>query len=256
MAHLRANIHGVPVSALTMRQALNEINEWIARAQRTYVCALAVHGLTEAQTASDMREIYRSAGMVVPDGMPLVWLLHSKGHRAAERVCGPDLMPALLDDSQQYGHRHFFYGSTEATLSLLQQEVNRRFPRAVIAGSHSPPFRPLSEEEEREADRLVNQANPDIVWVGLGAPKQERWMADHRPFLTAPVLIGVGAAFDMVAGKVKRPPHFIRRAGCEWLYRLAQEPKRLTGRYLEINSKFVRMLVEEKLRLLMQHTHT
>src|SRR5437879_6097598 len=222
MAHLRANIHGVPVSALTMSQALNEINEWIAKSQRTYVCALAVHGLTEAQSAPDMREIYHSAGMVVPDGMPLVWLLHGKGHRTAERVCGPDLMPAVFNDSQQHGHRHFLYGSTEATLSLLQRELTRRFPRAVIAGSYSPPFRRLSEEEEREADDRVNRANPDIVWVGLGAPKQERWMAAHRPFLNAPVLMGVGAAFDIVAGKVKRAPHFVRRAGCEWIYRLAQ----------------------------------
>src|SRR5262245_23120397 len=136
MAHLRANIHGVPVSALTMGQALNEIQEWIVRSQRTYVCTLAVHGLMEAQSAPDMREIYRSAGMVVPDGMPLVWLLHGKGHRRAERVCGPDLMPAVFNQSQHCAHRHFLYGSTEATLSLLQRELERRFPRAILAGSY------------------------------------------------------------------------------------------------------------------------
>src|SRR5215831_3081823 len=118
MVHVRADIYGVPVSALTMRQALNEIDEWIANAQRTYICALAVHGLTEAQSAGDMREIYKSAGMVVPDGMPLVWLLHSKGHRTAERICGPDLMPAVFDDFQRRGYRHYLYGSTEETLSL------------------------------------------------------------------------------------------------------------------------------------------
>jgi N-acetylglucosaminyldiphosphoundecaprenol N-acetyl-beta-D-mannosaminyltransferase len=254
VGHIREDIHGVPVSALTMSRALEEINEWIASERRTYVCVLDVHALVEAQSAPELREIYRFADMVTADGVPLLWLLRGKGHRTAERVCGPDLMPALFDDSQRHGHRHFLYGSTEATLSLLEQELKRRFPRAVMAGSYAPPFRPLSEQEERDADRMVNRANPDIVWVGLGAPKQERWMAAHRPHLNASVLIGVGGAFDMVAGKVRRAPRFIRRMGCEWMYRLAQEPGRLSGRYLEANTKFVRMLIGERLRTLVQHT--
>jgi N-acetylglucosaminyldiphosphoundecaprenol N-acetyl-beta-D-mannosaminyltransferase len=253
VGHIREDIHGVPVSALTMALALEEINAWIASERRTYVCVLDVHALVEAQSAPELREIYRLAGMVTSDGMPLLWLLHGKGHRTAERVCGPDLMSALFDDSQRHGHRHFLYGSTEATLSQLERELRRRFPRAVMAGSYAPPFRPLSEQEERGADDRVNRANPDIVWVGLGAPKQERWMAAHRPHLNASVLIGVGGAFDMVAGRVRRAPHLMRRMGCEWMYRLAQEPGRLSGRYLESNTKFARMLIGERLRTLVQH---
>jgi N-acetylglucosaminyldiphosphoundecaprenol N-acetyl-beta-D-mannosaminyltransferase len=185
--------------------------------------------------------------------MPLVWLLRRSGYPAADRVCGPDLMPAVLRNSQKSGHRHFLYGSSEATLSLLQEELSHKFPGARIVGCYSPPYRTLTRKEEREVDRLVNTADPDIVWVGLGAPKQDRWMAAHRGALKAPVLIGVGAAFDMLAGTVTRAPRFLQRTGCEWMFRLAQEPRRLSRRYLESNSKFAMMLIGEKLRLTKHH---
>jgi N-acetylglucosaminyldiphosphoundecaprenol N-acetyl-beta-D-mannosaminyltransferase len=165
-------------------------------------------------------------------------------------------MPALFRHSQRRGHRHFLYGSTDATLSLLQEKLGRIFPGAKIVGSYSPPYRALTREEELEVDRVVNAADPDIVWVGLGAPKQDRWMAAHRGSLKAPVLIGVGAAFDMLAGKITRAPRFLQRTGCEWMFRLAQEPRRLTRRYLEINSKFAMMLIREKLQLAKRHPDT
>jgi N-acetylglucosaminyldiphosphoundecaprenol N-acetyl-beta-D-mannosaminyltransferase len=158
-------------------------------------------------------------------------------------------MPALFRHSQWHGHRHFLYGSSDTTLSLLQEELSRNFPGAKIVGSYSPPYRALTREEEREVDRVVNAADPDIVWVGLGAPKQDRWMAAHRGTLKASVLIGVGAAFDMLAGTVTRAPRFLQRTGCEWMFRLAQEPRRLSRRYLESNSKFAMMLIGEKLHL-------
>jgi N-acetylglucosaminyldiphosphoundecaprenol N-acetyl-beta-D-mannosaminyltransferase len=203
----------------------------------------------ESQSKPDVRDIYRSAAMVTPDGMPLVWLLRRKGYHAANRVCGPDMMPALFHHSQDRGYRHFLYGSSEATLSLLQQSLNRSYPRAEIVGRFSPPFRALTGEEENEVNRIVNAAGPDIVWVGLGAPKQDRWMASHRPALKAPVLIGVGAAFDMLAGRVRRPPRFLQQSGCEWMFRIAQEPRRLTKRYLESNSRFAAMVIGEELGL-------
>ncbi|MEA2918662.1 MAG: N-acetylglucosaminyldiphosphoundecaprenol N-acetyl-beta-D-mannosaminyltransferase [Bradyrhizobium sp.] len=252
LVHPRANVLGVSVSALTMEEALETIHDWIVRREQNYVCTLDVHALVESRSALDIHEIYQHAGMVAADGMPLVWLLRRRGYPAAERVCGPDLMPALFRASEQLGYRHFLYGSTETTLVRLQAELNRQFPKANIVGSYSPPFRALAPEEERHVDELLNSAAPDIVWVGLGAPKQERWMAARRPSLDAPVLIGVGAAFDMFAGTVKRAPPMLRQTGCEWMFRLSQEPKRLARRYLQSNSKFVMLLIQERLHSLTQ----
>ena len=247
--HPRLQVLGVPVSVLTFDQAVATIDGWIARGEHKYVCTLDVHALMESQSAPEVGNIYRSAAMVTPDGMPLVWLQHRSGYRTAERICGPDLMPAVFHHSQERGYRHFLYGSSDTTLSLLQEKLGRKFPGAKIVGSYSPPYRALTREEEREVDRLVNAADPDIVWVGLGAPKQDRWMAAHRGALKAPVLIGVGAAFDILAGRVKRAPRFLQRTGCEWMFRIAQEPRRLSKRYLESNSKFAVMLIGEKLGL-------
>jgi N-acetylglucosaminyldiphosphoundecaprenol N-acetyl-beta-D-mannosaminyltransferase len=247
--HPRPQVLGVPVSALTFNEALATIDRWIASGERNYVCTLDVHALMESQSAPDVRNIYRSAAMVTPDGMPLTWLLHRSGYRAADRICGPDLMPALFRHSQWRGYRHFLYGSSDTTLALLQDKLSRNFPGARIVGRYSPPYRTLTREEEREVDRAVNAAEPDIVWVGLGAPKQDRWMAAHRGALKAPVLIGVGAAFDMLAGTVMRAPRFLQRTGCEWMFRMVQEPRRLSRRYLQSNSKFAMMLIGQKLRL-------
>lgn len=247
--HPRARILGVPVSALNMDQALSTIDRWITRRERNYVCTLDVHALMESHSAPDVRRIYGAAGIAAPDGMPLVWLLRRHGHAQAERICGPDLMPALFRLSESRGYRHYLYGSSDRTLALLRQALGDRYPKATVAGFYSPPFRPLTPKEEEEVDRIVNSARADIVWVGLGAPKQDRWMAAHRRSLTAPVLIGVGGAFEMMGGVVKRAPGFLRKTGCEWMYRIMQEPGRLGGRYIESNSKFLMMLLGEKLRL-------
>lgn len=246
--HPRAEVLGVLLSALTMDEVLANMDDWISRGQRQYICTIDVHALVESQLAPDVRSIYRSAAIAAPDGMPLVWLLHQSGYGAADRICGPDLMPATFQKSQSRGYRHFLYGSSEDTLLRLREQLNQNFPGARIVGHYSPPFRPLDPDEEREIDRILNAADPDIIWVGLGAPKQDRWMAAHRSTLNAPILIGVGGAFEMMAGKVKRAPRMLRRTGFEWMFRLAQEPRRLSGRYLKSNFQFLMMLANERLR--------
>src|SRR5690606_5511415 len=192
---------------------------------------------------------HNAAGLVTPDGTPMVWLLWASGHRAAERVYGPDLMLAVLEMSVMRGYRHFFYGSSETTLTRLETSLRARFPGLVIAGSHSPPFRPLTAREDDAVVEMINAARPDIVWVGLSTPKQERWMADHRDRLEAPVLVGVGAAFDLHAGIVRQAPRFVQRSGVEWLFRLAMEPRRLWRRYLRNNPAFVLCISGQKLGL-------
>jgi N-acetylglucosaminyldiphosphoundecaprenol N-acetyl-beta-D-mannosaminyltransferase len=246
--HPRPDVLGVPMSALNLDEAIAAIDQWIREDQRQYICTIDVHALVESRFTTDVQDIYRSAAIAAPDGMPLVWLLHQSGYHAADRICGPDLMPAVFQVSQSRGYRHFLYGSTEETLSLLRQQLNRNFPGAKIVGHYSPPFRALTLDEERDIDRRLNDAAPDIIWVGLGAPKQDRWMAAHRNALNAPVLIGVGGAFEMMAGKVKRAPRIVRRTGCEWMFRMIQEPRRLTGRYLKSNFQFLMMLANQRWR--------
>lgn len=247
-------IFDVPVSATSMQDVLHTIDDWIEGREHKYICTLDVHALMESQKDEEVRRIYNAAGMVTPDGMPLVWMLHRKGHPFADRVCGPDLMPALLRHSEARGYRHFLYGSSTRTLGKLSENIRRQYPRAELVGSFSPPFRELTDSENSKIDRLINAAKPDIVWVGLGAPKQDRWMMAHRCNLSAPVLIGVGGAFDMLAGVVHRAPSFLQHTGCEWMFRLYQEPGRLWKRYLKANSQFALMVLAETLHL-QKHQH-
>lgn len=241
-------ILGTPVNALTLDGLLETVDRWVQNRERHYVCTLDVHALIEGLRAPDVQEIYRRASLVTPDGMPLVWLLRRAGHRQADRVCGPDLMPALFERSRAAGYRHYLYGSTAHTLDLLTARLSTRFPSAKIVGSYAPPFRELRADEHEAIATRINDAAPDIVWVGLGAPKQDRWMGAYRPRLQAPVLIGVGGAFDMLAGKVRRAPRIIQRSGCEWAFRMVQEPRRLCRRYVESNARFAFLLLQETLR--------
>jgi N-acetylglucosaminyldiphosphoundecaprenol N-acetyl-beta-D-mannosaminyltransferase len=242
-------IFDIPVVAASMPEVLDTIGDWIACRGRHYICTLDVHALVESTKSPDVRRIYQNAAMVTPDGMPLVWFLHRKGYSQANRICGPDLMPALFDLSQTRGYKHFLYGSSERTIRLMRQSIEVRWPGARVVGSFSPPFRPLTPTEIDTVNALINAAEPDIVWVGLGAPKQDRWMAAHRPSLAAPALIGVGAAFDMLAGVVRRAPSFVQRSGCEWMFRLTQEPQRLWKRYLSANSQFALLVLAQELHL-------
>lgn len=235
----RTNVLGVGVSAINMRLALETIESWIARGEQHHVCVTGVHGVMESQTDEVLRSIHNRAGLVTPDGMPLVWLSRMNGQRHVERVYGPDLMLACCELSERKGYRHFFYGGAEGVPELLSERLRRRIPELRVVGTHSPPFRPLTPEEDAALVERINASQPDFVWVGLSTPKQERWMADHLERLRAPVLIGVGAAFDFHAGLKKQAPYWMQRRGLEWLFRLATEPRRLWKRYLVNNPKFV-----------------
>jgi N-acetylglucosaminyldiphosphoundecaprenol N-acetyl-beta-D-mannosaminyltransferase len=247
--HERINILGVRVSAINMAGALSIIDGWIAHRQRHYVCITGVHGIMESQRDEGLRRIHNEAGLVTPDGMPLVWLSRLHGHGHVERVYGPDLMLALCEHSLSKGYRHFFYGGGEGVPELLASDLRRRFPGLPVAGGYSPPFRPLSSAEDEQIVAAINEADPDIVWVGLSTPKQERWMTEHVGRLTAPVLIGVGAAFDFHSGLKRQAPRWMQRSGLEWLFRLATEPKRLWRRYFMNNPLFVLRVLQQALGL-------
>jgi N-acetylglucosaminyldiphosphoundecaprenol N-acetyl-beta-D-mannosaminyltransferase len=245
----RLNVMGVGVSAINMEDALGTIAGWVERGDRRYVCALNAHSIVEASSDPALRRIHNEAGLATPDGMPLVWLLKGAGYKAAARVCGPDLMFAVMDEGCRRGYRHFLFGSTPTTLQRLEANLTKRYPELCLVGSYSPPFRTLDAAEEDAALEMINRSGAQIVWVGLGAPKQERWMAVNRPRLSANVLIGVGAAFDFHAGVVKQAPIALRRSGLEWLHRLYMEPRRLWRRYLTTNPRFVAGVIMQKTRL-------
>jgi N-acetylglucosaminyldiphosphoundecaprenol N-acetyl-beta-D-mannosaminyltransferase len=237
-APARVDVLGVGISAVDMPQAVAEIARWVREREQHYVCVTGVHGVMESQRDPELRRIHNASGLTTPDGMPMVWAGHRAGARHMRRVYGPDLMLELCALAAERGWSSYFYGGAEGVPELLAERLAARFPGLRVAGCWSPPFRPLTPEEDEEVVRRVNQAGPDLVWVGLSTPKQERWMAAHAGRLTAPVLLGVGAAFDMHAGRLPQAPGWMQRNGLEWLYRLAKEPRRLWRRYLGNNPRF------------------
>jgi N-acetylglucosaminyldiphosphoundecaprenol N-acetyl-beta-D-mannosaminyltransferase len=235
----RVNVLGVGVSAITMTQALTVIDGWIATRAHHYVCVTGVHGVMESYRDAALRRIHNRAGLVTPDGMPLVWLSWLNGQHHVERVYGPDLMLACCGRSVSKGYRHFFYGGAPGVAARLAERLQERFPGLLVAGTWSPPFHDLSPGEEQALIDRINSAEPHIVWVGLSTPKQERWMARLVGRLHAPVLMGVGAAFDFHAGLKPQAPRWMQRSGLEWTFRLATEPRRLWRRYLINNPLFI-----------------
>jgi N-acetylglucosaminyldiphosphoundecaprenol N-acetyl-beta-D-mannosaminyltransferase len=235
----RVDVLGVRVSAISMAQALETIRGWIDRCEQHYVCVTGVHGVMECQRDESLRRIHNAAGLVTPDGMPLVWLNRWHGQRHVQRVYGPDLMLACCAQSVARGDRQFFYGGAEGVAERLIERLRARFPGLIVAGSYTPPFGQLTAEEDAAIVRRINEAAPDIVWVGLSTPKQERWMAEHAGIVRAPVLVGVGAAFDFHAGLKRQAPRWMQGSGLEWLFRLGTEPRRLWRRYLVNNPVFV-----------------
>ncbi len=248
MPAARVNILGVGVSAINMASALDTIDGWIARGDPNYVCVTGVHGLVESHRDEHLRAIHNRAGLVTPDGMPLVWLARMMGFPGVDRVYGPDLMLAVCERSVGPRYRHFFYGGAQGVADLLAQRLAARFPGLKVAGTYSPPFHPLTEAEDAEIVERINSAEPDIVWVGISTPRQERWMAEHIGRVRAPVLVGAGAAFDFNAGVKRQAPRWMMRAGLEWLFRFASEPRRLGPRYLVNNPLFIGLVVREMLR--------
>jgi N-acetylglucosaminyldiphosphoundecaprenol N-acetyl-beta-D-mannosaminyltransferase len=239
----KVNILGVEVSAINMKMALHTIEDWIARREPHYVCVTGVHGVMESQRDEEVRRIHNAAGLVTPDGMPLVWLSRLMGFSHVERVYGPDLMLTMCARSMTQGYRHFFYGGAPGVAEKLVLRLRARFPGLQVVGTYSPPFRPLTSEEDAAVVQHINAAQPDVVWVGIGTPKQDYWMKEHVGWLSAPVLIGVGAAFDFHAGVKRQAPRWMQRSGLEWLFRLMTEPRRLWRRYLINNSGFLCLML-------------
>lgn len=245
----RVDILGVRISAINPEQAIDQIEAWIESRQRHYVNVCNVHTVMECQQDIPLKAIVNRSGLSTPDGMPLVWLSRLGGFRRASRVYGPDLMLALCERSQRTGHRHFFYGGAPGIAERLATCLQERFPGLQIAGVHTPPLRTVGVIEDRVVLDRIDAARPDIVWVGLGTPKQDHWVANHRPLLEAPVLIAIGAAFDFHAGVLKQAPRWMQRSGFEWLYRFGQEPRRLAYRYLVLNPLFVVNTILQATRL-------
>lgn len=235
----RTNVLGVGISAINIPMALEVLDAWIRQQRHTYICITGVHGVMESQADPELRKIHNQAGLVTPDGMPMVWMSRLAGHKHVDRVYGPDLMLAVCEASLQKGYRHFFYGGNEGVPELLRDKLLEKFPGLKVVGTYSPPFRPLTLQEDAAIVAQINAARPDIVWVGLSTPKQERWMAAHLGTVQAPVMIGVGAAFDFHAGLKPQAPRWMQRSGMEWFFRMVSEPKRLARRYLQNNPKFV-----------------
>lgn len=232
------DIVGAPVSAINMQTAIERLASWIGKPQSQYVCVADVHSIMQTRANPSHMASMRGAAMVTPDGMPLVWTGRALGHQSMARVCGPDLLSEVCSASEARGWRHYFYGGAEGVVDRLQAALEARYPNLDIVGTYSPPFRPLTDAEDAEIVRKILDAKTDILWVGLGCPKQEKWMADHVQRLPGVTLIGIGAAFDFHTGRIERAPIWMQRNGLEWLHRLLSEPKRLWRRYLVLAPRF------------------
>jgi len=248
----RLDILGIPIAMTDYAQAMDVMDGMIARRERGYVCAVAVHAVMVSQRDAEMRAAVTGSSLTVPDGMPLVWAANLLGQNLRNRVYGPELMDRYCGRCAERGHRVWLYGGRDqGSLMQLALNLRRRHPGIEIVGGYSPPFRPLTSEEEDAIVEQINEARPDVVWVGIGVPKQEKWMARLRSRLEAPVLCGVGAAFDFHSGRISQAPSWMQERGLEWIYRIAQEPRRLLPRYLSYNPAFVlafaRQLVRERL---------
>ena len=239
---------GVNVSQVNPALAVEQICAWVAQKHRTYVCVAPVATLVDARRDPLYAEAVNAAGMVTPDGMPVVWLARWRGCQEIMRTYGPDLMLDLCDQGQALSLRHFFYGGTEDTLQRLQQKRLEAYPKMIIAGTYAPPFKSGVWQEEKQVIDRINSCRADILWVGLGSPKQDFWMHLHRPLLEAPVVVGAGAAFDFCSGVKPQAPRWMGACGLEWFFRLCCEPGRLWKRYLIGNSLFVVYLIKDAFR--------
>lgn len=231
----RYNALGIGVSTLTLAQTRDAIVATRGTLRHGYICLGTAHGFTEAQSDPSLKKIYNAAWLTTPDGMPLVWL----GPPGTERVYGPDLLLAVCDAGRAVGLRHYFYGGAPGVADTLREKLTARFPGLEIVGAFSPPYRPLTAGEVAAFRTEITRLRPDVIWIGLGTPKQETFMAAHAAALDAAVLIGVGAAFDFHSGRVRQAPRWLQRSGLEWLFRLCTEPRRLAARYLLTNPLFV-----------------
>jgi len=240
---------GIPLAMTTYDGAMAVMDGMIARRERGYVCAVAVHAVTVAQRDPEMRDALLGSTLTVPDGMPLVWAANMLGESLPHRVYGPELMRRYTRRCAEKGHRVWLYGGRDqGSLAQLALNLRRDFPGIRIVGGYSPPFRDLESHEEDEVVERINADRPDVLWVGTGVPRQEKWMARMRDRLEVPVMCAVGAAFDFHAGRISQAPPWMQDRGLEWTYRIAQEPRRLLPRYLYYNPAFLRRFTRQLLR--------
>ena len=249
----KRRILGVPVAMTDYDGAVDALDAMVQSRDRGYVCAVSVHSLTSALDDAEMTGVFCGAKLVLPDGMPVVWAANLLGANLKGRVYGPELMLRFSERCAERGHRVWLYGGRDqGSLAQLALNLRRRLPGINIVGGYSPPFRPMTGEEEDALIAQINDARPDVLWVGIGAPKQEKWMARMRDRLDVPVMCAVGAAFDFHAGRISQAPKWMQQRGLEWIYRLAQEPRRLLPRYVRSNPRFVlafaRQYLDERTR--------
>ena len=236
----RVPLLGIPLAITDYDRTLEWIDDAVAQRRRGYLCVAAVHTVMACADDADLHEAVLGADFTVPDGQPLVWALRLLGNRLPDRVYGPELMERACARAARSGQRFYLYGGrNHGALAELARNLRLRHPGLRIVGGHCPPFRPPTEAEEAAVAQEINRSGADVVWVGIGVPKQEKWMARMRDRLDTPVLVGVGAAFDFHAGLIPQAPDRLQRLGLEWAYRLAQEPRRLWRRYLRYNPRFV-----------------
>ena len=239
----KCNIIGTDILVTNMAKTVELIEKNIEKLRGKYICVGNVHTTVMAHDDANYHTVQKEAAFVLPDGKPLSVYSQKHGFTEAERVTGPDLMLELF--KRENGLKHYFYGSTQETLDMLREKLKEQYPNLAIAGMVSPPFHELSEEEDAEAVRAINESGADVIWVGLGAPKQENWMYAHKDKVNG-VMIGVGAGFDYHAGNIKRAPMWMQKMSLEWLYRLLQDPKRLFKRYLVTNTRYLYLIKKEK----------
>lgn len=232
------NILGVNINVTNMQDTVKVITENLESIKGDYICVSNVHTTVTAYEDKLYRDIQNGGFMALPDGKPLSLISRKRGFKGAERVTGPDLMEELFKVSEEKGYKHYFYGSTQETLNILKIKLNNKYPKMKIVGMYSPPFRKLTEKEDADIIEKINKTNPDFIWVGLGAPKQEIWMSKHKNKVQG-LMLGVGAGFDYHAGNISRAPKWMQSISLEWLYRLLQDPQRLFYRYFTTNLKFI-----------------
>jgi N-acetylglucosaminyldiphosphoundecaprenol N-acetyl-beta-D-mannosaminyltransferase len=235
----RVNILGVGVSAINLGEAVRRAEELLRERRKGYICVTGVHGIMEAQRDPSFRKILNQALLCTPDGMPTVWIGRLRGYGGMARVYGPDFMHELCSHSVASGYRHFLYGGRPGVVETLRSQLESQFPGIRIVGTYAPPFRPLTKAEEKELIANVAELQPDICWVGLSTPKQERFMTRMIERLDVRLMVGVGAAFDIHAGLLRDAPVWMKTCGLQWLHRLWMEPRRLGRRYLINNPSFL-----------------
>ncbi|PTQ81042.1 N-acetylglucosaminyldiphosphoundecaprenol N-acetyl-beta-D-mannosaminyltransferase [Nitrosospira multiformis] len=235
---LTTTVLHTPIDVLTWVTAIGRIQHWAALRESRYVCICNVHSVVTATQDTFFQKVLYAADMATADGAPIAWMLRHRGFLQQQRINGPDLMWRYCEEAARRGESIYLYGSSPETLNALQDRLIKTFPRLKIAGAVSPPFRPLTDEEDQAEVARINNSGAGTVWVSLGCPKQEKWMASHKGRVNA-VMIGVGAAFDYHAGTITRAPLWMQKAGLEWLVRLIHEPRRLWKRYLITNTLFI-----------------